>query len=83
MLEREFLNDVQSMIGLPSKGTASLVAGIVSATICEKTVRDRSIVTPERGTKHLQSIEQQLWSLLHVRLLCILDRVRIKKNKQT
>ena len=41
--------------GLPSKGTASLVAGIVSATIWEKTVRDRSIVTPERGTKHLQS----------------------------
>ena len=40
--------------GLPSKGTASLVAGIVSATIWEKTVRDSSIVTPETGTKHLQ-----------------------------
>jgi len=44
-----------SKLGLPSKGTASLVAGIVSATTCEKTVRDRSIVTPETWTKHFSS----------------------------
>ena len=31
---------------LPKSGTASLVAGIVSATTCENTVRERSIVTP-------------------------------------
>lgn len=32
---------------LPKSGIASLVVGIVSATTCEKTVNDRSIVTPE------------------------------------
>lgn len=31
---------------LPKSGTASLVAGMVSATTCENTVRDRRIVTP-------------------------------------
>jgi hypothetical protein len=33
---------------LPSRGTASEVAGIVSATILRKTVRDNRIVTPMR-----------------------------------
>ena len=32
--------------GLPMRGTASEVGGIVSATSCRKTVSDRSIVTP-------------------------------------
>lgn len=31
----------------PSKGTASEVAGIVSATMLRKTVNDKRIVTPE------------------------------------
>ena len=34
---------------LPKSGTASLVAGIVSATTCENTVRDRRIVTPVKS----------------------------------
>lgn len=32
---------------LPRRGTASEVAGIVSATILRKTVKDKRIVTPE------------------------------------
>ena len=31
---------------LPNSGIASLVVGILSVTTCEKTVSDRSIVTP-------------------------------------
>jgi len=41
---------------LPSKGIASLVAGIVSANTCENTVRDSRIVTPEIGSK-IQALE--------------------------
>lgn len=36
---------------LPRRGTASDVAGIVSATILRKTVRDNRIVTPEINKK--------------------------------
>lgn len=39
-----------SLINLPNKGIASLVAGIVSARTCENTVSDSRIVTPEIGT---------------------------------
>lgn len=34
---------------LPSNGTASEVAGIVSATMFRKTVSDSKMVTPERS----------------------------------
>ncbi len=34
-------------VNLPNSGTASLVAGIVSATILRNTVRDKRMVTPE------------------------------------
>jgi hypothetical protein len=35
---------------LPKRGTASDVAGIVSATMLRKTVRDNKIVTPVEKT---------------------------------
>ena len=38
----------ETILKLPNKGIASLVAGIVSARTCENTVRDSRIVTPER-----------------------------------
>lgn len=38
-------------IYLPNRGTASEVAGIVSATMLRKTVRDKRIVTPKYGGK--------------------------------
>ena len=37
------------MCDLPSKGTASEVAGIVSATIFRKTVNDKRIVIPKHN----------------------------------
>ena len=33
--------------GIPIRGTASLVCGMISETMFMKTVRDRRIVTPE------------------------------------
>lgn len=36
---------------LPNKGTASEVAGIVSATIFRNTVKDNKIVTPKKKKK--------------------------------
>lgn len=40
--------------GLPNKGTASDVAGIVSATMFRNTVRERRIVTPGRRNTKLK-----------------------------
>jgi hypothetical protein len=40
--------------GLPNKGTASDVAGIVSATMFRNTVRERRIVTPARRNMKLK-----------------------------
>ena len=36
--------------GIPIRGTASLVFGMISETMFMKTVRDRRIVTPETRT---------------------------------
>lgn len=39
------------LTGLPSRGTASEVAGIVSATIFRNTVRDKRMVTPAKEVR--------------------------------
>lgn len=46
---------------LPKRGTASDVAGIVSATILRKTVRDNRMVTPETeiGTEMVDNITKK------------------------
>lgn len=40
------IENLQEQLILPRRGTASEVAGIVSATMFRKTVRDKRIVTP-------------------------------------
>lgn len=40
---------IVSLVNEPSKGTASEVAGIVSATMLRNTVSDRRIVTPSES----------------------------------
>lgn len=42
---------------VPNKGTASEVAGIVSATIFRKTVNDKSIVIPKHNKIHVNVYE--------------------------
>lgn len=44
---------------LPNKGTASEVAGIVSATIFRNTVKDNKIVTPKKKKKKKEKYEVQ------------------------
>lgn len=46
--------------GLPNKGTASDVAGIVSATMFRNTVRERRIVTPGRRNIKLKGHAQRV-----------------------
>jgi hypothetical protein len=46
--------------GLPNKGTASDVAGIVSATMFRNTVRERRIVTPGRRNIKLKGLAHKV-----------------------
>ena len=52
----------ETILKLPNKGIASLVAGRVSARTCENTVRDSRIVTPER-TYH-STLKTNHWGFL-------------------